>query len=86
MRIDVVTIFPRLFEAFAEAAFVGIARERGALALQPPHELEELDAVVGRALRRHRSACAPTRGGKRLSGVAWPSRLATVCVNELTDA
>ncbi|MEZ4218048.1 MAG: tRNA (guanosine(37)-N1)-methyltransferase TrmD [Myxococcota bacterium] len=57
MRIDVVTIFPRLFEAFAEAAFVGIARERGALALQV-HDLRDWTTD------RHRSVDdAPYGGG-----------------------
>ena len=29
LRIDVLTIFPGLFEAFVQESFVGIARERG---------------------------------------------------------
>ncbi len=31
LRLDVITIFPQLFDRFLEASFVGIARERGAL-------------------------------------------------------
>jgi tRNA (guanine37-N1)-methyltransferase len=31
LRVDVITLFPGLFSAFASEAFVGIARERGAL-------------------------------------------------------
>jgi tRNA (guanine37-N1)-methyltransferase len=33
LRVDVITIFPELFERFAEGSFVGIGRERGAIEL-----------------------------------------------------
>ena len=57
MRIDVVTIFPGLFEAFLETAFVGIARERGAVAIAV-HDLRDWTSD------RHRTVDdAPYGGG-----------------------
>jgi tRNA (guanine37-N1)-methyltransferase len=57
LRIDVVTIFPRLFDAFLEESFVGIARRQGSLAVAV-HDLRDWTAD------RHRSVDdAPYGGG-----------------------
>jgi tRNA (guanine37-N1)-methyltransferase len=56
MRIDVVTIFPGLFEPFLELSFVGIARRQGALDLQV-HDLR------GWTHDRHRTVDDTPYGG-----------------------
>jgi len=56
VRIDVITIFPGLFAAFAGESFVGIARERGALDLRI-HDLRDHTSD------RHRSVDDSPYGG-----------------------
>ena len=56
LRIDVVTIFPGLFEPFLESAFVGVARRRERLRLAI-HDLRTWTHDV------HRSVDAPPYGG-----------------------
>jgi tRNA (guanine37-N1)-methyltransferase len=57
LRVDVVTIFPRLFDAFLEGSFVGIARAGGALEVAV-HDLRDWTRD------RHRSVDdAPYGGG-----------------------
>jgi tRNA (guanine37-N1)-methyltransferase len=57
LRIDVLTIFPELFEPFQDVAFVGIARRRGLLGLRV-HDLRDWTRD------RHRSVDdAPYGGG-----------------------
>src|SRR3990172_10636660 len=57
MRVDVVTIFPGLFDAFLEGSFVGIARRGGQLAVAV-HDLRDWTHD------RHRSVDdAPYGGG-----------------------
>jgi len=56
LRIDVVTIFPALFEPFAGASMVGIAGQRGALDLRV-HDLRDW------ASDRHRTVDAAPYGG-----------------------
>jgi tRNA (guanine37-N1)-methyltransferase len=57
LRVDVVTIFPRLFDAFLEGSFLGIARRQGALTVAV-HDLRDWTHD------RHRSVDdAPYGGG-----------------------
>jgi tRNA (guanine37-N1)-methyltransferase len=56
LRIDVLTIFPQLFRAFLDTAFVGIAREQGAAAI----EIHDLRDWAG---DRHRSVDDSPYGG-----------------------
>ncbi|MGH0034437.1 MAG: tRNA (guanosine(37)-N1)-methyltransferase TrmD [Myxococcota bacterium] len=88
LRVDVITIFPELFERFAEASFVGIARERGALELRV-HDLRRWTSD------RHRTVDdAPYGGGpgmvmkpeplvaaiEELAGPKGPDRAARVAL------
>jgi tRNA (guanine37-N1)-methyltransferase len=56
LRIDVITIFPGLFEAFLDSAFVGVARRRERLEVGI-HDLRDWTHDV------HRSVDAPPYGG-----------------------
>ena len=52
LRIDVVTIFPELFDAFLRTSIVGIAREAGALEVTT-HDLRGFTIDRRRARLRH---------------------------------
>jgi tRNA (guanine37-N1)-methyltransferase len=56
LRIDILTLFPALFEPFLETAFVAVARERGAAAIES-HDLRAW------ATDRHRSVDDEPYGG-----------------------
>ncbi len=86
LRVDVITIFPGLFSAFLDEAFVGIARERGALEVVV-HDLRDWTSD------RHRTVDdAPFGGGpgmvlkpeplcaaiEALAGARGPERCARV--------
>jgi tRNA (guanine37-N1)-methyltransferase len=76
LHIDVVTLFPELFESFAKVSFVGRARESGALAL-------ELQNLRDFGLGKHKSVDDTPYGGG--SGMVMRVDVVVACLDALDE-